>query len=233
MKPVAVSDANKRISKADLTRCDILDCATELFIERGLSGTSLQDVADAAGLTRPALYYHFRAKEEILAALVDEGAGEAAKRFRIAIQGGKGASKQLLLGAREFVIWILSDPARFLVIDRNENELPPSIKKIHEEGKRQVFRQVEKILRKGINDGDFRKVDPAISALSIIGMCSWSARWFDPNGRMQVTDVADVIGRQAVASVAVSMSDWHSHAAMKSIDTIAKEAAALRLIAGQ
>ncbi|NUR86757.1 MAG: helix-turn-helix transcriptional regulator [Nonomuraea sp.] len=46
--------------------------ALELFAERGYDKTTLQEVAERLEITRPALYYHFRTKEEILASVVGQ-----------------------------------------------------------------------------------------------------------------------------------------------------------------
>jgi AcrR family transcriptional regulator len=48
----------------------VLDAALELFSEHGFEGTSLQEIADRLGVTKAAVYYHFRTKDEILLALV-------------------------------------------------------------------------------------------------------------------------------------------------------------------
>ncbi|MFN8025187.1 MAG: helix-turn-helix domain-containing protein [Acidimicrobiia bacterium] len=53
------------------TRERILAVASELFTEQGYEGTSLREIADRLGFTKAALYYHFRSKEEILAALLE------------------------------------------------------------------------------------------------------------------------------------------------------------------
>ncbi|UBU10469.1 TetR/AcrR family transcriptional regulator [Nonomuraea gerenzanensis] len=53
------------------TRERIQQVALELFAERGYDKTSLQEVAERLEITRPALYYHFRTKEDILASVVD------------------------------------------------------------------------------------------------------------------------------------------------------------------
>ncbi|MEV4397773.1 helix-turn-helix domain-containing protein [Nonomuraea sp. NPDC049607] len=53
------------------TRERIQRVALELFAERGYDKTTLQEVAERLGITRPALYYHFRTKEEILTGVVD------------------------------------------------------------------------------------------------------------------------------------------------------------------
>ena len=48
----------------------VLDAALELFTAHGFEGTSLQDIADRLGVTKAAVYYHFRTKDELLLALV-------------------------------------------------------------------------------------------------------------------------------------------------------------------
>jgi AcrR family transcriptional regulator len=49
----------------------VLDAALELFAEHGFEGTSLQQIADRLGVTKAAVYYHFRSKDDLLTALVE------------------------------------------------------------------------------------------------------------------------------------------------------------------
>lgn len=53
------------------TRSSILDAAERVFDQRGVSHTSLEDIARAAGVTRGAIYWHFRNKSEVFTAMVD------------------------------------------------------------------------------------------------------------------------------------------------------------------
>jgi AcrR family transcriptional regulator len=53
------------------TRERILENALALFTERGLDGTTLQQIADRLGVTKAALYYHFRSKDDLVAALIE------------------------------------------------------------------------------------------------------------------------------------------------------------------
>lgn len=59
------------------TRERIQEVARELFLQRGVQRTSLQDIADRLGITKPALYYHFSSREDlvrsILVPLINEG----------------------------------------------------------------------------------------------------------------------------------------------------------------
>ena len=52
------------------TRERILTVANELFTEQGYEGTSLREISDRLGITKAALYYHFRSKDEILTTLL-------------------------------------------------------------------------------------------------------------------------------------------------------------------
>jgi len=62
-----------RRTRADAqgTREAILDAAQRMFLERGVSRTSLQQIASAAGVTRGAIYWHFRDKSDLFSAMLD------------------------------------------------------------------------------------------------------------------------------------------------------------------
>ena len=89
-----VRGMSTRAVQAEQTRQQILDTAQRLFAELGYDATSLQMIADEMGLTKAAVYYHFRAKSDILHAamqpgiqrlevLLDETAGIRGRRARI------------------------------------------------------------------------------------------------------------------------------------------------------
>src|SRR5262245_6999957 len=66
--PPLPQDQGERAAAAS-TRERILDVALDLFVDQGYDGTSLRQIAERLGVTKAALYYHFEAKENILAAL--------------------------------------------------------------------------------------------------------------------------------------------------------------------
>ncbi|MCY0387517.1 TetR family transcriptional regulator [Robbsia sp. Bb-Pol-6] len=63
--------ARRTKEEAQATRSLILDTAERTFSENGVSHTSLSDIAVAAGLTRGAIYWHFKNKCELFSAMVD------------------------------------------------------------------------------------------------------------------------------------------------------------------
>ena len=55
-----------------MTRSEILGAAMRSFVEQGYDKTSLREIAEAVGVTKAALYYHFRTKDDIVRAAMDE-----------------------------------------------------------------------------------------------------------------------------------------------------------------
>lgn len=87
------------------TRQRIQEVARELFAEKGVVRTSLQDIADRLGITKPALYYHFRSREElirsILQPLIDEGEAFVAEQERKRA-ADRASARELLEGYFDF-----------------------------------------------------------------------------------------------------------------------------------
>ena len=57
---------------AEITRQRIIDAAREVFLSRGVSRTSIEQIATKAGLTRGAIYWHFSNKTDLFSALREQ-----------------------------------------------------------------------------------------------------------------------------------------------------------------
>lgn len=111
---------SSRALQAEHTRAQILETARRLFVERGYDATSLQLIADELRLTKAAVYYHFRAKTELLhaimhpdleriATLVDEAAAMRGRRARI--EHVVNGVADFLVENRQYAVMASSDPA--------------------------------------------------------------------------------------------------------------------------
>ena len=74
------SPAPRKTRRGPRTRRQILDAALKLFSERGFARTSVRDIAQEAGITDAAIYYHFSSKRDLFEALMDERGITAALR---------------------------------------------------------------------------------------------------------------------------------------------------------
>lgn len=68
----------RKLRRGPITRKQILDASLKLFSEKGFARTSVRDIAQAAGITDAAIYYHFSSKRDLFEALVEERGFSAA-----------------------------------------------------------------------------------------------------------------------------------------------------------
>ena len=115
-----VRGMSTRAVQAERTRQQILETAQRLFADLGYDATSLQLIADEMGLTKAAVYYHFRAKSDILhaamlpgiqrlEALLDEAAGIRGRRARI--EHLVNGFVDFLVQNRQYAAMASTDPA--------------------------------------------------------------------------------------------------------------------------
>src|SRR5580704_15729827 len=101
-----VRGLSTRAMQAEQTRQQILETAQRLFAELGYDATSLQMIADELGLTKAAVYYHFRAKNEILHAIMLPGIErlKALLDEAAAIRGRRARLEFLVTGFVDFLV---------------------------------------------------------------------------------------------------------------------------------
>ncbi len=101
-----VRSMSSRAVQAERTRQQILATAQRLFAERGYDATSLQMIADEMGLTKAAVYYHFRAKSDILRAAMQPGIRrlEALLDDAAALRGRRARIEYLVNGFVDFLV---------------------------------------------------------------------------------------------------------------------------------
>jgi AcrR family transcriptional regulator len=199
----AAASENGKASTArrELVVNEIYEQATRLFAERGFAGTSLQDIAEAVGLTRPALYYYVKGKDELLAKLVAEITEESAASIdAIARRADLDPAAKLRAIVKASVQRQAEHAARFRLLLLSEAELPVEIAAAHNAGRRAVLKSIAQVIDRGIEEGVFRPVDARIAALGVLGMNNWVAWWFTP-GRDRIETVAEELADLAVASL--------------------------------
>ena len=189
-------------ARKDVLSSEVLDRAVGLFAERGFAGTSLKDVADAVGLSRPAIYYYFPSKDALLEELLT-GVTVSAARILENVEKRSDLSPIEKIGAaaHALVMWVTERRLHFIAIDRSENELPPAILARHNDAKRRVLSGMMRLIDDAVAAGQARAVDSRIAAFSIIGMCNWTAWWFAPDGELPASAVAERMADLAIHSV--------------------------------
>lgn len=101
--------------KRQQARNEILDATREVVLEHGLAGFTLDDVAERTELTKPALYYYFRSKDELAAELFLREWSAAADAVEASVEQTESAAEALEALVRTYVEYYAGRPDLFLM----------------------------------------------------------------------------------------------------------------------
>ena len=179
-----------------LKRDMLLKVAAKCFNEKGTSGTSLKDVARNLGITDAALYYYVKNKEELIFLCYSRALdiGEAA--LDRAHKEGKSNAEKLQLYIRYQVEFVCGEEGPVAML----SEIP-SLSKQHKEvllkRSRDHTLRITQIIESGIDAGEMKTNDAAMSSNAILGALNWVPKWFRPG----VSDNGLDIGRVFAATL--------------------------------
>lgn len=200
-----ISRAEKGTARLEQIRLE----ASRLFVEHGYDGASMQDLADAVGLTKAGLYHFVESKEALLTEIIEAGVARLEREVIEPARAIKDPQARLAAIIRAHVENIshvetdAGNPVTALV--ENLIGLGDERRKEVESRLRQIFDVVRGALNEIQAAGRLVEgVDTTVAAFSIIGMVMWTNRWRRPGGRLSSMAVADDIVGMALRGVVKS-----------------------------
>lgn len=174
-------------------RIQILRRATEVFERQGVNRTSIEDIANAVGIKREAIYYYFKSRADILLKIILPQSTALVASLRAIINSNMSAPEKLEAAIRSHLDRFNPSYLEMTVALREDHFL-------EDEGKaaelRNVWNDYSKLwtglIAEGQEQGTFNpSLDPKIVANGILGMCNWMSRWYDPAKSMPVEQIMD------------------------------------------
>lgn len=186
--------STRSLTPSDQRRHEIVQRAAELFDDVGYNSASMEQLAEAVGLAKPTLYHYFRGKEEILYKIHQEFIGLLISRqeARNSLNGASMPTDQLLAVMADILELMKTHRGHVRVFFEHHREIPG---KWHEDisVERERYRtMVERIIHAGVEAGEFRSVDIRLTTLAIFGMCNWAYQWYQPNGSLEPSEIAEL-----------------------------------------
>jgi AcrR family transcriptional regulator len=135
-------------------RGEILTVATRLFARQGFDGTSIAEIADAVGVKKPSLLYHFASKEELRQAVLDNVLArwnETLPRVLVAATAGEDQFEGV---TRELVSFFMADPDRARLLIREALDRPDDMRKRLAAHVRPVVANLSDYIRRGQGHGE-------------------------------------------------------------------------------
>jgi AcrR family transcriptional regulator len=168
----------------------ILAEVTRLFVQNGYHGTGVQEIGDAVGLARGALYHHIGSKEQLLFEISMSLLQEAADATQPIIDGNDPPDVKLRELARTLLRHHATHGDGWTVALREARFLSEAHRQ-QVDAARDEFEAIWRdVLTEGAEAGLWRPVDD-IDVRGVLGMLNSAARWIQPSGRLRPEVIAD------------------------------------------
>ena len=165
-----------------VSREAILEQAARLFGDQGYRKTRLEDVAAQFGITRAALYYHFKNKQEILFNIhlrAIRGLIEGAEAILEAKDATDVKMERVLA---HHVSYVARNATYIGIFHEEEVELSPEQRSEVNVMRRDYADRLIALYAVGVKAGSFHAVEPKLAIFTLLGACNWVYRWYHGRG---------------------------------------------------
>lgn len=176
-----------------LKRTALLREAARAFSAHGYHDTSLDDVARTLGVTKAALYYYVKNKQEILFECHMQAQDLGDQALQHSEQNGRTGRDKIILLARKYIELITSEMGSFAVLGEFD-ALDATNRAIIARRRDKFDRHFRKLVSEGMRDGSIRTVDPKLTVFFFMGAINWMTRWFRPDGPLAGEEIARHFG---------------------------------------
>ena len=165
--------------------------SARLFREKGYEATSVRDIAAATGLQSGSWVYHFKTKQDILAAVMEEGLQRALERIEAIGRDQLPPREQFRALLRAHLDTILAPGQDFIPVLLYEWRSLEAKSRPRVVALQRRYEAVwEKVIAQLRRSGDW--VQPTrVDRLLMFGALNWMAHWYRPDGPFDVAELAD------------------------------------------
>ena len=181
----------------------LLRVATRLFARHGFEGTSVQDIVDAAGVTKGAMYHYYGSKDDLLYEVYHQLLSMQTAHLDEIASGPGTAEDRLRAAAADVVITSLENLDDGIVFFRSLHMLPDD-KQTQVRAERRLYHEKFKALvDEGIATGTFRSdIASDIVVHYYLSVVNQLGIWYKPEGSLSPTQVADIYTELLIGGLA-------------------------------
>src|SRR5277367_4290800 len=154
-------------------RRQLVAVALELFAQRGYRSTTMDDIAEAAGVTKPLVYHHFSSKRALYLELVNSIAQELLLAVRSGVTQAEGPRQQVEMGFAAYFRLVISREAEFRLLygrdHADDKELGLALRTVEDA----IAAAIEPLIDAGLDDEHRR-----LLAYAVVGMAEGASREF-------------------------------------------------------
>jgi len=205
MRPIKNPFSRSASSEPDRL-AEIYRAAAQVICEKGYDATSMNEIAEAVGITKAGLYHHISGKRNLLFQIMNFGLDALEEEVIVPARAITDAEQRLrtIITSHAQLITSRSTPQGnnpvTVVVDEVAGLTPAQRRKINLR-KRAYVDFIRDTLKQLQEDGKLTEVDVTAAAFSLVGMILWLSRWYSPAGRLTPEQVSEEVTKIALGGL--------------------------------
>jgi AcrR family transcriptional regulator len=175
-------------------RREICRIAARVFYEKSYEGASMQDIAEAVGLTKAGLYHHIGSKDQLLFEIMNYGMDILQETVVDRVKGisdPREKLRQTILGHIDLIVRA-RDQEITVILHENRSLRGALRKKINARKKQYIHFLEEMISHVQEQAGGKRQMPPRLAAFALLGMVNWLYQWYRAEGSIKQNELSQV-----------------------------------------
>ena len=190
--------AQKKSAPNNDRLAEIYRTAAQIILRKGYDATSVNDIANALGVTKAGLYHYISGKKELLFDIMNFGLDELDEEVAApAAEIADAEAKLRFMITTHARLVTRGQGAITILVDEITALTPAQSRKITRR-KREYFDRLRGVLEGLRAEGKLHDVNTTAAAFSLLGMINWLSRWFRPDGPLTAEQAADEITKIAL-----------------------------------
>ncbi|MGW7353114.1 TetR/AcrR family transcriptional regulator [Streptomyces sp. Z26] len=166
--------------------------ATRLFAERGYDRTSVQEIVEASGVTKGALYHYFGSKDDLLHEIYGRLLRLQQERLDTFAGADEPVERRLREAAADVVVTTIDNLDDAMIFFRSMHQLAPEKQQQVRTERRRYHERFRALVEEGQRDGVFSTATPADLVVDYhFGSVHHLVSWYRPDGPLAPQEVAD------------------------------------------
>jgi AcrR family transcriptional regulator len=185
----------------EIKRDAVLQTAAQLYLEMGYRKTSMSLLAARLNVTKPALYYYFRNKEELLVECYRAGIESIEGALKGAIDFQGNGFEKVESYIRSYATAIVTFDFGRCVATLDDSELSEQARRQVRNLKRRIDAAIRAYIEEGIADGSIADCNAKMASFAIAGAINWIGTWYRPNGGLGNEEIVSEFTRLFTAGL--------------------------------
>lgn len=183
--------ASGQVTDPESARGKLLQTAAHLFRSKGYERTTVRDLASAVGIQSGSIFHHFKSKDEILKAVMEETILYNTALMRSALAQSTSPRERLLALIRCELQSIVGGTGEAMGVLVYEWRSLSEESQAYILSLRDTYEQIWLDVLGEARDAGYFKADPFVLRRFLTGALSWTTTWFKPEGKMTLDQLAE------------------------------------------